>query len=138
MPDFIARKFSRNLTVFVLAAFLSSCSSVSALNPFARNGTVHYNDSSWCLPGRLKRVIRQVAHKYGDVTVHSTYRTWWQNMKIGGARRSMHRKCRAIDFSVNGNMEAAYHFVARHPSVGGHKLYKSGHIHIDAGAKRTW
>ena len=138
MYDFITRKISGKLVVLGLVAFLSACSSVSGLSPFARNGTVNYNDSSWCVPGRLKRVMRQVAHKYGDVTVHSTYRTWWHNIKVGGAKRSMHRKCRAIDFSINGNMEAAYRFVSRHPSVGGHKLYPSGHIHIDAGAKRSW
>ena len=125
------------LVVLGLVAVLSSCAS-SGLSPFARNGTVTYNDASWCLPGRLKRVMRQVARRYGNVTVHSTHRTWWHNLKVGGAKRSLHRRCRAADFSVNGDMEAAYNYVSRHTSVGGHKWYRSGHIHIDVGAKRSW
>jgi uncharacterized protein YcbK (DUF882 family) len=129
---------SKKLVVLALVATLSSCASSSGLSPFARNGTVTYSDSSWCLPGRLKRVMRQVAYKYGNVSVHSTHRSWWHNLKVGGAKRSLHRRCRAADFSVDGNMKAAYKYISRHNSVGGHKWYPSGHIHIDAGAKRSW
>ncbi|MCP4185861.1 MAG: DUF882 domain-containing protein [Hyphomicrobiales bacterium] len=100
--------------------------------------TVHYQGPSWCVPWRLKRVLRKVARKYGNVTVHSTYRSWWHNRKVGGAPRSAHRRCKAVDFSVDGNMGEAYFFVSKHPSVGGHKRYNSGHIHIDTGRKRTW
>ena len=134
----IIPNISKKLVVLGLVATLSSCASSSGLHLLARNGTVTYSDTSWCLPGRLKRVMRQVAHKYGNVTVHSTHRSWWHNLKVGGAKRSMHRRCRAADFSVDGNMKAAYRYISRHASVGGHKWYPSGHIHIDAGAKRSW
>ncbi len=134
---FVAR-IGSNLAVLLLIASLAACSSLPGYNLFAGKGRVIYNASSWCVPFRLKRVLRGVARKYGTVTVHSTYRTWWHNRKVGGARRSMHRRCKAVDFSVNGNMRAAYRYVKRHRSVGGYKRYSSGHIHIDTGSKRTW
>ncbi len=124
------------LVVLLLVASLVACSSLPGFGLFG--GKVAYDGPSWCVPFRLKRVLRKVARKYGDVTVHSTYRTWWHNRKVGGARKSMHRRCKAADFSVKGNMRAAYRYVKSHPSVGGHKLYRSGHIHIDTGTKRTW
>ncbi len=137
ITHWIARGSSK-LIVLVLIGSLTACSSLPGFNLFSGRGSVTYNGPSWCVPFRLKRVLRQVARKYGDVTVHSTYRTWWHNRKVGGASRSLHRRCRAVDFSVDGNMRAAYRYVRRHRSVGGHKRYRSGHIHIDAGVKRTW
>ena len=131
------RNIGFKILVLVLVSSLASCSSLPGFSFFSK-GTVTYNGPSWCVPFRLKRVLRQVARKYGNVTVHSTYRTWWHNRKVGGASKSMHRRCKAVDFSVDRNMGAAYRYVRRHRSVGGHKRYRSGHIHIDTGAKRTW
>lgn len=131
------KTLSKNILLLLLVSSLASCSSLPGFNFFGK-GTVTYNGPSWCVPFRLKRVLRQVARKYGNVTVHSTYRTWWHNRKVGGASKSMHRRCKAVDFSVDRNMGAAYRYVNRHRSVGGHKRYQSGHIHIDTGAKRTW
>jgi len=132
------RAFTSRFVVLALVDRLTACSSLPGFNFFGGQGTVTYNATYWCLPWKLKRVLREVAYKYGDVTVHSTYRSWWHNRKVGGAKHSMHRRCKAADFTVNGNMTAVYRFVSRHPSVGGHKRYRSGHIHIDTGAKRTW
>ncbi len=130
------RTVGSKLVALLLVVSLVGCSSLPGTGFFG--GKVTYEGPSWCVPFRLKRVLRKVARKYGDVTVHSTYRTWWHNRKVGGARKSMHRRCKAADFSVKGNMWAAYRYVKNHRSVGGHKLYKSGHIHIDTGVKRTW
>jgi len=132
------RQFTTRFVVLALVLSLAACSSLPGFNLFAGKGSVKYNGPSWCVPWRLKRVLRKVARKYGNVTVHSTYRTWWHNRKVGGAQHSMHRRCKAVDFSVDGSMAAAYRYVSRHPSVGGHKRYRSGHIHIDTGPKRTW
>ncbi len=134
----IIQSLATKFAVLALVLSLAACSSLPGLNLFGGSGVVNYQEPSWCVPWRLKRVLRRVASKYGNVTVHSTYRTWWHNRKVGGARRSKHRLCMAVDFSVDGNMAAAYRYVSRHPSVGGYKRYKSGHIHIDTGAKRTW
>ncbi len=131
------KAFGSKILVLVLVSSLTACSSLPSFGLFG-GGSVTYNAPSWCVPFRLKRVLRQVARRYGNVTVHSTYRTWWHNRKVGGASKSMHRRCKAVDFSVSKNMSAAYRYVARHRSVGGHKRYRSGHIHIDTGAKRTW
>ncbi len=129
---------SRKLVALLLVATLSACSALPNFGVFGSKGTVTYQATSWCVPFRLKRVLRKVARKYGNVSVHSSYRTWWHNRKVGGAKRSMHRRCKAVDFSVDGNMQAAYRYVKNHPSVGGSKLYRSGHIHIDTGTRRTW
>ena len=131
------QKTGKKIIVLFLVASLASCSSLPGFGFFSK-GTVTYNGPSWCLPFRLKRVLRQVARKYGNVTVHSSYRTWWHNRKVGGAKKSMHRRCKAVDFSVDRNTGAAYRYVSKHRSVGGYKRYRSGHIHIDTGTKRTW
>ncbi len=136
-PLMINRKIIQFLKCIMVLGLLISFTSCASLPGF-RKGAVTYNDPSWCLPARLKRVLRQVAYRYGNVTVHSTHRTWWHNYKVGGARRSLHRRCRAADFTLAGNMQAPYQYVSRHPSVGGRKRYSSGHIHIDVGAKRSW
>ncbi len=132
------RMLVRWAMVVLLSASLAACSSLPGFGLFAGKGRVSYDAPSWCLPLRLKRALRKVARKYGNVRVHSTYRTWWKNRNVGGARKSMHRRCKAVDFSVDGDMRAAYRYVKSLRGVGGHKLYRSGHIHIDAGAKRTW
>jgi uncharacterized protein YcbK (DUF882 family) len=127
--------------VIVLAACLalSSCASWPVLYKIGGKGEVHYTKASWCVPFKLKRVLRRVAHKYGDVTVFSTFRSPWHNWKVNGAKKSYHKTCRAVDFKVRGaSMSRVYAYVKRQRAVGGHKLYRSGHIHIDTGPRRTW
>jgi len=137
VPEIPAGLGSKVIVLFMVAV-LTGCASLPGANFFGGKGTVTYKAPSWCVPFRLKRVLRQVAYKYGDVTVYSTYRSWWKNRKVGGAERSLHRRCKAVDFVVDGNMGAVLRYVRKSRSVGGYKRYSSGHIHIDTGAKRTW
>ena len=121
---------------------LSGCSSLPFLYTIGGEGEVIYQKMSWCVPGKLKRVLRRVAHRYGDVIVFSTWRSPWHNWRVGGASASYHKTCQAVDFKVRGaDMRAVYAYVKRQKGVGGHKLYSSrrgGHIHIDTGPRRTW
>ncbi len=128
--------------MLVLLVILSACSSLPGLYRIGGKGTVSYHKMSWCVPWSLKRVLRRVAHRYGDVVVTSTWRSPWHNYRVGGASGSYHKTCQAVDFKVRGaNMRDVYTYVKQQPAVGGHKLYsarRGGHIHIDTGPRRSW
>ncbi|NKB51558.1 MAG: DUF882 domain-containing protein [Rhizobiaceae bacterium] len=138
----MSRLFRKIASVLVLSLSLSACSSLPVLYRIGGEGEVHYSKASWCVPWKLKRVLRRVAHRYGDVSVFSTWRSPWHNSRVGGASRSYHKTCRAVDFKVKGaDMAQVYRYVKKQSAVGGHKLYSSrrgGHIHIDTGPRRTW
>ena len=122
----------------VIALTLSGCSSVPGFGWLGGSSQVAYHDTKWCVPGELKRVLNRVADRYGPVTVHSTKRWWLENWWKGGARKSMHLKCRAVDFSVRGNPSSVVAFLKSQKAVGGYKYYPGGHYHIDNGSRRTW
>lgn len=91
-----------------------------------------------CVPGRLKRVLNQISKRWGPVTINSTARSRRHNRLVGGKRRSYHLRCQAVDFRVRGSSRGLLRWLARNPSVGGYKRYRSGFFHIDTGPKRTW
>ncbi|MEM7301716.1 MAG: D-Ala-D-Ala carboxypeptidase family metallohydrolase [Pseudomonadota bacterium] len=128
-------------TVFVMVAIaigVSACASFPSLNPFSK-GRVVYKATSWCLPWGIKRTLRKVASKYGDVVVYSTYRSPWYNRKVGGAKKSYHKKCRAADFKVRAPRRSVWRYLRRQRTVGGISYYRrTGHFHIDNGPKRSW
>lgn len=129
-------------SLLAVSLLVASCSSLPVLYRIGGEGTVHYKKASWCVPWSLKRVLRRVAHRYGDVVVFSTWRSPWHNWRVGGASSSYHKTCQAVDFKVRGaNMRRVYAYVKRQSAVGGHKLYsrrRGGHIHIDTGPRRSW
>ena len=133
----------RKIAILVMLSLtLTACSSLPGLYRIGGKGEVIYTKASWCVPWKLKRVLRRVAYRYGDVVAFSTWRSPWHNWRVGGASRSYHKTCRAVDFKVRGaNMNEVYRFVKKQRGVGGHKLYsprRGGHIHIDTGPRRTW
>jgi hypothetical protein len=91
-----------------------------------------------CLPGDLTKVVSQVAERFGAVRIMSTHRTKRHNRRAGGAARSMHLSCRAIDFRVAARGRDVMAYLRDHPAVGGLKMYRSGLIHIDDGEPRSW
>lgn len=103
-----------------------------------KRGRITYNASWKCVPKKLKSVIYQVSKKFGHVTVNSTSRSRRKNRRIGGAKRSWHIGCRAVDFRVKGRTRGLYRWLRRHPNVGGLKRYRSGFYHIDIGPRRSW
>jgi hypothetical protein len=91
-----------------------------------------------CLPGDLKLVLAEVAKRFGTVSIQSTHRTPQRNRRAGGAGRSLHLACRAIDFRVKARGRDVMAFLRNSKSVGGLKMYRNGIIHIDNGTRRTW
>lgn len=91
-----------------------------------------------CLPPKLKKVIYEIADRVGEVRVISTYRDPARNRRVGGATRSMHLECRAIDFIVPGRHRDLTAFLRSRPEVGGYARYRGGSYHIDDGPRRTW
>ena len=82
-------------------------------------GTVRWSASSFCLDGRLREVINQVASIFGPVKVNSTCRSRGRNAKVGGATRSKHLTGDAADFSVSKNKPAVLAYLQSNSSVGG-------------------
>jgi hypothetical protein len=91
-----------------------------------------------CLPGDLKIVLAEVANRFGRVSIQSTHRSPQRNRRAGGAGRSLHLDCRAIDFRVKARGREVMSFLREHQSVGGLKMYRNGIIHIDNGERRSW
>ena len=93
-----------------------------------------------CLPTALKRVLNQVVANFGPIRINSTSRSHSHNRSVGGAPRSLHLECRAIDFAYHGGRRAKLiSFLRNHDAVGGLGNYgHGGHIHIDDGPHRSW
>lgn len=91
-----------------------------------------------CTPPALMAVIYDLAEKFGEVRIASTHRDSKRNARVGGARRSLHLECRAVDFMIGGRPKEVLEFLKNHASVGGYKRYPLGHYHIDNGPRRTW
>jgi hypothetical protein len=93
-----------------------------------------------CIPRALKRVLNQIVARHGPIYITSTHRSSARNRRVGGARNSLHLRCRAVDFKFHGgNRSRLLSFLKSHPSVGGVGNYGSrGHIHIDDGPTKRW
>ncbi|WP_153771736.1 D-Ala-D-Ala carboxypeptidase family metallohydrolase [Labrenzia sp. CE80] len=130
------------IIISVVSLALAGCGSVAGVTGFGwmtgSHSAVAYNDTAWCVPRKLKKVLNRVAKRYGSVQVHSTKRWWLENWWKGGAKDSYHLNCRAVDFSVRGSPSSVVAFLKAQPEVGGYKHYSSGHYHIDTGPRRTW
>ena len=102
------------------------------------SGNININAPWKCVPNRLKSVINHVSKRYGRVVINSTHRSSRKNRRVGGARKSFHLHCQAIDFRVYGNTRGLYAYLRNHPHIGGLKRYRSGYYHIDTGPRRIW
>lgn len=100
--------------------------------------TLRASAPAGCLPDELTAVIADVAGRFGAVSVESTHRNRGRNRRAGGARRSLHLECRAIDFRVRAKSREVLAYLRGLPEVGGLKVYRNGIIHIDNGERRSW
>lgn len=118
--------------ILVLAFVLNGCA-------LFQRPKIEWNDTRWCVPARLKIVLRQVSRKFGPIRVHSTHRWPLENKLKGGKPKSYHLTCQAVDFSVIGGASGVTEFLRNNPRVGGFSYYSGqGFYHIDTGPKRTW
>lgn len=121
--------------VFVLLLSLTVLSGCAIFRP----AEISWNDTRWCVPPRLKVVLRKVSRNFGPVSVHSTHRWPAENRRKGGKPKSYHLKCRAVDFSVKGDPDGVLEFLKSQPEVGGYSRYaRQKFYHIDTGPRRTW
>lgn len=91
-----------------------------------------------CLPHDLLDVVYDIAEKFGEVQILSTFRDPERNRRVGGAEQSFHLSCQAIDFRVTGNAKGLLSYLEARPEVGGLKRYPMGYYHIDNGPRRSW
>ena len=133
---------SRTILIILAASFiLASCSRIPVVNWFFPESGVRWEDTRWCVPASLKRTVAAVSRKFGPVVVTSTKRWWWENKRKGGARKSFHLKCRAVDFIVKSRTSPSKikRYLRSRSAVGGLSYYRrTGHFHIDDGPKRSW
>jgi len=114
--------------------------SLSGFYDYVEAGSISLRESTptQCLPGDLKSVLADVAARFGPVSIESTHRSKGHNRRAGGARRSLHLSCRAVDFRVRTRTRGLMAYLASRPEVGGVKVYRNGIIHIDNGERRRW
>jgi uncharacterized protein YcbK (DUF882 family) len=114
--------------------------SLSGFRAHVEEGAISLRKSTptKCLPDELKTVLAEVAARFGEVSVQSTHRSAQRNSRAGGAPRSLHLQCRAIDFRVSRRGREVMAFLRSHHAVGGLKMYRNGLIHIDNGEPRSW
>ncbi len=90
---------------------------------------------------RLSRLLAIVKNHYGrSVSVTSGCRSHKHNRRVGGAKRSMHLRCMAVDFRVAGVSKARLRrYVSGLPGRGGVGIYCGRSIvHLDVGPRRSW
>lgn len=91
-------------------------------------------DNVDCLPNDLKAVAKRIADEFGQVEIASGARFGAANAKRGGAKNSLHTKCRAIDFRVPNYSSVATQrklraFLKSQPVR--YNVYCTGRTHID-------
>jgi uncharacterized protein YcbK (DUF882 family) len=91
-----------------------------------------------CLTPGLKAVLHDVQARFGTVTVVSTTELHTDNHSKGSVRHKLHGDCRAVDFKVQGDLNAVAAYLRTRSEVSGINTYKNnGVIHIDAAQPRT-
>ncbi|MFK4823417.1 D-Ala-D-Ala carboxypeptidase family metallohydrolase [Paenochrobactrum sp. BZR 588] len=94
-----------------------------------------------CLKPELVKTLRKLeSHFRKPVIVTSGYRSPSYNMKVKGARKSLHMTCAAADVQIEGVSKWEIARVARAmPSRGGVGTYcHTKSVHIDIGPERDW
>ncbi|NOZ31824.1 MAG: YcbK family protein [Alphaproteobacteria bacterium] len=90
--------------------------------------------STACLTPRVRLALKATERKFNQpAVVTSGYRSPWRNGSVGGARKSLHMKCQAVDVFVPGVSKARLiKFMRRQSVVGGIGCYPGRKfIHID-------
>lgn len=139
-----ARKRRAKRSKRVRLASLGGSTTLETLRP-RRRKTPSYGGKitgrfSSCFPSSLRRILRNVANRFGSVHINSGYRSPGHNRRVGGARNSQHVACRAADIKVWGvSKYALARFLRRQPGRGSVGTYGcKSHVHVDVGPYRNW
>lgn len=105
-----------------------------------RGVSISTDDSTSCLPPKLLTFVNELRTRFGRVDINSGYRSRTHNRQVGGARRSQHMNCNAIDFSVPGvpRSEVKLFLTANFVGRGGVGFYCNNRFHLDVGNVRQW
>lgn len=91
-------------------------------------------------PQLVQLMVRVQVHYGRSLHIISGCRSKKHNRRVGGATRSQHLHCKAVDFQIPGVSKyklAAY--LRQMPGRGGVGTYcKSRFVHLDVGPKRQW
>ncbi len=114
----------------------SNVSSVSQMSGVQVNTSGATN----CFPPQLIGFIDELRTRFGNVSINSAYRSASRNRRVGGARRSQHINCNAIDFAVPGvsRDEVKEFLTANFRGRAGVGFYCNNRFHLDVGNPRQW
>lgn len=98
------------------------------------------DDSTSCIPPKLLGFIDELRTRFGRVEINSGYRSPKHNRNVGGARRSQHMNCNALDFKVPGvpRAEVKLFLTAKFSGRAGIGYYCNERFHLDVGTPRQW
>jgi hypothetical protein len=98
------------------------------------------NDNVGCFPKKLVDYIQEVRQEFGSVQIVSGHRSASDNARRGGAKKSQHVHCKAVDFKVPGvSKERVRGFLAANFSGrAGIGFYCNDRFHLDVGSPRQW
>jgi uncharacterized protein YcbK (DUF882 family) len=121
------------------ALFLSGCVGVTSLGgiSYAKKYGVYVETdavSTLCLTPKVRGVIWAAERRFGQpAVVTSGYRSPWRNGAAGGARKSLHMSCQAVDVFVPGvSKSRLIKFMGQQRAVGGIGCYPGRKfIHVD-------
>ena len=105
-----------------------------------RGVQINTSGSTSCFPPRLVGFIDELRTRFGNVSINSAYRSVSRNRRAGGARRSQHINCNAIDFAVPGvsRHEVKEFLTANFRGRAGVGFYCNNRFHLDVGNPRQW
>lgn len=102
--------------------------------------TISTDDSTQCFPQELRSFVNELRNRFGNVEIESGFRNRNHNRQAGGARRSQHLNCNALDFSVPGasKKDVRLFLIANFSGRGGIGYYCNDRFHLDVGNPRQW
>ncbi len=112
-----------------------------AVNPATRIRTTSASKSLKRIkPAVLKLLVQVQAHFNKPLHIVSGCRSKSHNRRVGGAGRSQHLHCNAVDFQIPGVSKGKLSiFLKRMRARGGVGTYcRSSYVHLDAGPRRVW
>lgn len=93
-----------------------------------------------CIPQELLVFIDELRTRFGEIEVISSFRTIKHNREVGGAKKSQHLTCDAIDFRIPNvpRKEVKLFLTANFKERAGIGYYCGGSYHLDIGKPRQW